>query len=62
MNTRAGDGFKMATSVADFVDPQPPFAATFDQGGGNWQREKSGAGGFTGPVSRSNNHPKKGSA
>jgi hypothetical protein len=63
MDTRAGDGFKLATSVADFVDPQKPFATSFDQGGGDWQREKSaaGLGGFTGPVSRSKNHPRKGS-
>jgi hypothetical protein len=62
MDTRSGDGFKLATSVADFVDPQKPFATSFDQGGGDYQREKSqgGLGGFTGPMPKSNSHPKKG--
>ena len=62
MDTRAGDGFKLATSVADFVDPQKPFATSFDQGGGDWQREKStaGRGGATGPMPASSSHPKAG--
>jgi len=61
----ASDGIKgrgPILDVADFVDPQKPYATSFDQGGGNYQREKnnSGLGGFSGPLPRSNNHPKKG--
>jgi hypothetical protein len=62
MNTTGGDPFKAATSVADFVDPQAPFATKFDQGAGNWNRDKSdaGLGGFTGPMPKSSSHPKAG--
>jgi len=48
------------------LDSQRPFATTTEQGGGDWQREKSNAsdGGFAGPVkglgSPSTSHPKRG--
>jgi hypothetical protein len=60
--SKAGPTGNMLDNTIDLaatIDPQTPFATTFDQGGGDYQREKSqsGRGGFTGPVSRSNNHP-----
>jgi hypothetical protein len=60
--SKAGPTGNMLDNTIDLsgtIDKQPPFATTFDQGGGNWQRDKSdaGLGGFTGPVSKSKNHP-----
>jgi hypothetical protein len=62
MNTTGGDPFKAALDVSAFVDPQAPYATKFDQGGGNWNRDKSdsGLGGATGPLPKSSSHPKAG--
>ena len=65
MNTRALDGFKAGVSLASSIDVQYAYGYGFDDDkNANWSKEKSRSecGGFTGPVSRSNNHPKKGSA
>jgi hypothetical protein len=52
-----------AIDISKTIDPQVPFGAYYgfdDQHDGNWSKDKSdsGLGGFSGPVSRSNNHPR----
>src|SRR5262249_26245935 len=52
--------------LSGVLDSQRAFGTTYDQGGGDWQREKSNAsdGGFSGPVKKlgspSASHPKRG--
>jgi hypothetical protein len=62
MDVRSGDGFRLATDLSGTIDPQKPYATSFDQGGGDYQREKSaaGLGGATGPMPASSSHPKAG--
>jgi hypothetical protein len=65
MSTRALDGFKAGVNLSSQIDVQYAYGYAFDDDkSANWSKEKSRSecGGFAGPVSRSNNHPKKGSA
>ena len=59
------DGFKAGIDLSGQIDVQYAYGYGFDDNkGASWSKEKSRSecGGFSGPVSRSNNHPKRGSA
>src|SRR5262245_51317737 len=71
--TTTDDG-KSPISIADFVDPQPDYGHGFDSDrkgggggssqrtGGNWREVNSDSGlaGYSGPMPKSNTHPKAG--